>query len=71
MRIRAYKRASNGRYYYKARYTATYSYYSATKTRYKAAVKLPSKGTWKLVAYHAADANNAATSGSADFLTVK
>ena len=33
VRIRAYKRASNGRYYYKTAYTAKYSYYSATKTR--------------------------------------
>ncbi len=71
VRIYAYKRASNGTYYYKASYAAAYSYYSATKTRYKAGVKLPSKGAWKLVAYHAADSSNAATWGSADYLTVK
>jgi hypothetical protein len=71
IKIRAYKRASNGKYYYKKSFTASYSYYSSSKTRYKAAVKLTSKGTWKLVAYHAADSKNAKTYGSADYVKVK
>ena len=70
VRILAYKRASNGKYYYKKGFTATYRYYSATKTRYRAAVKLPA-GTWKLRAYHAKDSKNAATYGSSDYLRVK
>jgi len=69
--IRAYKRASNGKYYFKKSFTASYSYYSSSKTRYRAAVKLTSKGKWKLVAYHAADSKNARTYGSADYVTVK
>ncbi len=69
--IRAYKRASNGKYYYKKSFRASYSYYSSTKTRYRAAVKLTSRGTWKLVAYHGADSRNAKTYGSADYVKVR
>jgi len=32
---------------------------------------LTSKGTWKLVVYHAADSKNAATYGSPDYVVVK
>ena len=71
VKVRAYKRASSGKYNYKKSFTAKYFYYSTGKTRYKAAVKLTSKGKWKLVAYHAADSKNAKTYGSADYFTVK
>jgi hypothetical protein len=75
VRIYAYRKASDGKYYYKASYAAAYgSSYKTTlgyKTAYKAAVKLPYKGTWRVRAYHAADTKNAATWGSYDYLTVK
>jgi len=51
-------------------FVASYSYYSSTKTRYKASVRLTSTGRWKLVAYHAADSKNAKTYGSPDFVIV-
>ncbi len=71
--IRAYKRASNGLYYYKKSFTASYAYYNSTKTRYKAAVRFSTydKGTWKLIALHAADSSNAQTYGSTDYVTVR
>lgn len=71
VKIRAYKKRTDGSWRYVKSFTASYSYYSSTKTRYRAAVKLTSKGSWKLVAYHAADARNARTFGSADYVTVK
>ncbi len=71
VKIRAYKKRSNGKYYYVKSFTAKYSYYSSSKTRYKASVKLTSKGSWKLVAYHAADSKNAKTYGSTDYVKVK
>ena len=52
-------------------FTATYVYLSSTKTIYKARVRFTSKGRWKLVAYHPADAMNAATSGTADYFRVR
>ncbi len=55
VKIRAYKKRSDGKYHYVKSFKASYSYYSSTKTRYRAAVKLTSKGSWKLVAYHAED----------------
>ncbi len=77
--IRAYKRRSNGTYASLSSPTKTFSskstyiYVSSTKTKYQVPVKFSStsKGTWKLVAYHAADSKNAATYGSADYVTVK
>ncbi len=71
--VRAYKRASNGRYYYKRSFTAAYSYYSLTRTRYKATVRFGyrDRGTWKLVPYHAKDGTNAAASGTVDYIVVR
>ncbi len=71
VRIYAYKRRSNGTYRYVRSFKATYSYYSSTKTRYKAAVRLTSRGTWKLVAVHPSDSRNAKTYGSADYVKVR
>jgi hypothetical protein len=71
VKIRAYKKRSDGKYHYVQSFTAKYSYYSSTKTRYTAAVNLKSRGTWKLVAYHAADSRNIATFGSADYVVVR
>ncbi len=71
MRIKAYKKRSDGRYHYVRSFTAKYVYYSSTKTIYKAPVRFTSKGRWKLVAYHAADTMNAASSGTADYFRVR
>ena len=75
--IRAYKRRSNGTYALLTSPTktfgsgSTYAYYSSTKTKYRVPVKLPSRGYWKLVAYHGGDAANAGTYGSPDYVVVK
>ena len=69
--IRAYKKASNGKYYYRRSFKASYSYYSKTRTRYRAAVKLTSRGRWKLVAYHGADSRNARTYSTTDYVKVR
>ncbi len=71
IRIRAYKKGSDGTYRYVKSFTATYSYYSSSKTRYRAAVKLASKGLWRLRSYHAADSKNAKSFGSYDYVRVK
>ncbi len=71
VKIRAYKKRSDGRYHYVRSFTARYVYYSSTKTGYKARVKFTSRGRWKLVAYHPADAKNAASSGTADYVRVR
>lgn len=71
VRILAYKKRSDGSWRYVKSFKASYSYYSSTKSRYRAAVKLTSKGTWKLVAYHAADSRNAKTYGSPDYVKVR
>ena len=70
IRIRAYKRGVHGRYYYVKSFMASYAYFNSARTEYKAAVRLTSRGTWKLVAYHASDTNNAKTYGSADYVRV-
>ncbi len=71
VRIRAYKRGKDGDYRYVKSFVASYSRHSTTKTRYEAAVKLESKGQWKLVAYHPQDSNNAETYGTPDYVRVK
>ncbi len=71
VRIRAYKRGSDGRYRYVRSFTAGYSSYSGSKSAYRAAVRFTSAGTWKLIAYHAADAGNAQIFGSADYVRVR
>jgi hypothetical protein len=71
VRIYAYRKGRDGAYHYVKSFSASYSPYSSTKTRYSARVILGQRGAWKLVAYHAADTRHAATSGSADYLTVK
>ncbi|PKQ16457.1 MAG: hypothetical protein CVT67_04820 [Actinobacteria bacterium HGW-Actinobacteria-7] len=71
VRVLVYKRGSDGKYHYVKSFSAKYSYYSASKTRYTASVKFTSKGYWKLRSYHAADSKNAATYGSYDYFKVK
>ncbi len=71
VKIRAYKKRANGKYRYVKSFTASYSYYSSTKTRYKARVVLGSTGSWKLVAYHAADRRNARSLGRPDYVIVR
>lgn len=71
VKIRAYKMRSDGSWRYVKSFTAGYSYVSSTRSQLKAAVKLTSKGKWKLVAYHAADSRNGKTYGSPDYVTVK
>lgn len=70
VKIRAYKKGSDDKYRLVKSFTASYSYYSKYKTRYRAAIKL-SKGSWKLVAYHAKDGRNAKTYGAADYVRVR
>ena len=71
VRIKAYKKRSDGRYHYVRSFTARYVYYSSAKTVYKAPVRFTSKGRWKLVAYHPGDSANAAGSGTADYFRVR
>jgi hypothetical protein len=71
VKIRAYKKGSDGKYRYVKSFTASYSYHSSTLSHYKAAVKLTSRGAWKLVPYHKADSRNYETFGKADYVTVR
>lgn len=71
VKIRAYKRGSDGKFRYSKSFTARYIYYSRSKTKYSAKIALPSRGTWKLVAYHSTDSGNYKTYGSADYVIVK
>lgn len=77
MVILAYKRRSNGSYPSSPTKTfktgSTYAAYSASRSMYRVPVKFSKsmKGRWKLVAYHRADAANAATRGTPDYVTVK
>lgn len=50
------------------------NYYSATRgrcTRYVTSVKLPTRGTWKIVASTAASSKYAATKSTAEYITIK
>lgn len=69
IKIKAY-RWNGSTYVYKKTYTAIASNYS-TYSRYNAKIKLPSKGTWRVRAYHAADTTNAKTYSSYRKVTVK
>ena len=71
VKLRIYKQASNGTYRYVRSFTAKYSYYSSSKTRYWAGVRFTSRGVWKIVAYHPTDSKNAATWGSTDYVRVR
>lgn len=71
VKIRAYKKGSDGKYRYVKSFKASYVYSSKTKTAYKAKVVLTSKGSWMLKAYHAKDSKNYTTYGSADYVKVK
>ena len=74
VKIRAYKKGSDGKYHYVKSFRASYVYSSSTKTAYKAPIRftsLSSKGYWKLVAYHATDSTNYKTYGSPDYLRLR
>ena len=74
VKIKAYKKGSDGAYHYVKSFTGSYVYDSKSKTGYRATIKFTapdSKGRWKLVAYHATDWHNNATYGSADYVIVK
>jgi hypothetical protein len=69
VKVYAY-RYQGGRYVYKRTFRAKASDYS-TFTRYTASIKLPSRGRWRLRAYHPADNKNAETYSSYRYVRVK
>jgi hypothetical protein len=69
VKIYAY-RYEGGKYVYKKVYKAKASNYSSY-TKYRASIKLPSKGKWRLRTLHAADSLNAKTYSSWRYVTVK
>ncbi len=68
VRLYAY-RYERGAYRLKRSYTA--ATYSTPKYSYKVDVKLPGRGRWRIRAYHAADAENAATYSAWRYVTVR
>lgn len=71
VKFKMYKKGSDGEYHWKKTVSASYSYYSSSKTRWTAKVVFPSAGKWRVRAYHAADSKNAKGYSSYDYLTVK
>ncbi len=72
VKIKAYKYdASKKRYVLKKTYTAKLKKVSSTKTAYSARVRFTSRGRWKLVAYTKASVQNAATTSTGRYRTVK
>ncbi|HSK48796.1 MAG TPA: pre-peptidase C-terminal domain-containing protein [Coriobacteriia bacterium] len=74
VKIRAYKKGTDGDYHYVKSFTSSYVYSSKSETAYKAPIKFTkssSKGYWKFVAYHATDTTNYKTYGSPDYVRVK
>ena len=71
IQFKLYKRARDGKYYWKKTVPAAYWFYSDSKTGWTAKVVFPSPGSWKVRAYHAADSRNAAAYSSYDFVVVK
>lgn len=68
--IKCYKRNSAGVYKYHHTVFAKASDYSGY-SKYKASVKLPHKGKWRLRAYAAGDANHAGHYSTYDYVTAK
>ena len=66
-----YKLGSDDEYHWKKTVTASYSYYSSTKTKWTAKVVFPSAGKWRVRAYHAADGKNASSYSSYDYIRVR
>ena len=71
VKFKLYKRGVDGVYDWKKTVTASYSYYSSSKTRWTARVVFPSAGTWRMRAYHARDSKNWASYSSYDYVKVK
>jgi hypothetical protein len=69
VKIKAY-RYQGGKWVYKRTYSTKASNYSSY-SRYTAKIKLPSRGTWRVRAYHAADTTNAKTYSSYRTVSVK
>lgn len=69
VRLYAY-RYESGKWVLRRTAYGTVSDYS-TYSRYKASMRLPYKGSWRMRAYHAADSSNAATYSSYRYITVK
>jgi hypothetical protein len=70
LKVKAYKKGSDGEYHYVKSFTATFSYYSKSKTKYAAKLSF-GKGKWRIRAYHPTDPKNYKTYGSWDYFTVK
>jgi hypothetical protein len=70
VKIQVYKRGSDGQYHYLKSFTAAFSYYSSSKTKYAAKVSF-GKGKWRIRAYHPSDSKNYKTYGTWDYFTVK
>jgi hypothetical protein len=70
VKISAY-RYESGKWVYRKSFTTAYKYYSSTKTKYSASVKLPYKGKWRIRAYHATDSTNYKTYSGYRYVTVK
>lgn len=67
--IKCYKRVSGSWKLKKTVHARNVS--KPTYTQYRATFALPSAGKWKLVAYHPSDAQHAATTSSARYVTVR
>ncbi|MEZ5126738.1 MAG: PKD domain-containing protein [Thermoleophilia bacterium] len=68
--VRCYRR-QNGTWKLRRSVAAKVSEAGGGVSRYSATLSLPASGSWRLRAYHAADASNAATMSSARSLTVR
>jgi hypothetical protein len=68
--LKFYLRNSKGVYVYHHAVRAKGSYYSGSKTAYKASVALPHKGRWRVRAYHSCAIHPGSFSGY-DYITVR
>jgi hypothetical protein len=65
-----YLRNAHGAYVYHHHVHARRSYYSSTRTKYKATVSLPHRGKWRVRAYHS-DAGHSPSYSGYDYITVR
>jgi hypothetical protein len=68
--LRFYKKNSSGTYVYHHSVRAKRSYYSSTKTKYKAYTSLPHSGRWRVRAVHECASHTTSYSGY-DYITVR
>ena len=71
VKFKMYKKGSDGKYRLKKTVTASYGYYSGTKTKWKAKASFTSKGKWRVRAYHPIDGRNYKSYSSYDYVTVQ